>query len=226
MANELRAMTARATLFVFLCNLGCGKQEASETPSLTSAWLQQPPASDPSPAPPTKPPAKSGSTEGAGSTLRLVGIEFKVPPDWVADAIAPGPMAPKAAYKLAKSGADAQDGTLRITHYPEMKGKDEANITRWLSQVRRPDGKPATREDAKITVAQLGAIQLTLFDISGTVSSTMDGSGTGTPNQRLINAILDHPKGPHFVRAAGGSTTMEKWAPAIETFIKGAVIAE
>ncbi len=149
-----------------------------------------------------------------------------MPAGWIAEAPQPGPMAPKAVYRLPKTEGDAQDGTVRITYFPEMKGKDEANIQRWLGQVRRADGQPATREDAKISVTPIGSVKVTLFDITGMVSSSMDGSGAATPNQRLINAILDHPKGPHFVRASGSAATMERWAASIEGFAKSAMAVD
>jgi len=126
-------------------------------------------------------------------------------------------MAPKAIFRLPKVAGDAEDGSIRVTHFPTTKGKDDMNIDRWLGQVRKADGQPAKREDAKISIKELGAIRVTLFDITGTVSGSMDGSGAGATNQRMINAIIDHPMGPHFLRATGGANTIARWQSAIET---------
>ena len=50
---------------------------------------------------------------------------------------------------------------------PRMKRKDEQNIRRWIRQVRHSDGTPATRDDATITVEEMGAGRLTVVDLTG-----------------------------------------------------------
>lgn len=214
----------------------CEKQNApppAATP--TTAKPASAPAGTPAAAPPSSPatppanaaknePASAGASV-AGNRLELEGLVLIIPAEWTADTITPGPLAPKAAFKLPKAEGDTQDGSVRISHYASMKGKDDANIDRWVSQVKRADGTQAKREDAKITVKELGSIRVTLFDITGTVGGSMDGSGAGgMANQRMLNAIIDHPRGPHYLRATGGTATITRWQAALEACALGAVV--
>jgi hypothetical protein len=174
----------------------------------------EPPAS-----PNEKKPAEK-STAASGS-LSLTGVKFSVPPGWVKEEVKPSPMGPVAVYKIPKANG-GDEGTVRITHYPNMKGKemDDRNIDRWLGQVTKPDGSPMTRADAKITTSQVGPVRLTTVDMSGSVKMTMGDAAK--PNYRMIATIVDHPQGPHFVVTGGPATSMEKWAAQIEGFLKSA----
>jgi len=87
---------------------------------------------------------------------------------------------------------------------------DENNIKRWVSQVKKPDGSPMTRADAKIEKIDLGSVQVILVDLEGSVSVGMGRGGTAASGQRMINAIVNHANGPHFVKAIGPSAAMAK----------------
>ena len=178
------------------------------------------------PAPPAKPvePAKPVAPPAKGTTLKLTGLTMTVPQGWVEEKVEATPMGPKAIYRIPKLDAAGEDGMVRITHYPNMKGKDkdDMNIDRWLGQVSKPDGQPLTRSDAKITTTEAGPVRLTVVDMSGSVKMTM--RDTAKPNQRMIAAIVDHPQGPHFVVCAGPAASMEKWAAQIDAFLKSAKV--
>jgi hypothetical protein len=186
---------------------GDGKREMRQTPGDTKKT---------EPAPPPSPAA-------AGSSLALVGLKMTVPAAWVKEEVQPSPMGPVAVFKIPKANG-GDDGAVRITHYPNMKGKemDERNIDRWVGQVTKPDGSPMTRADAKVTTAEVGAVRLTIVDMTGAVKMTMRDAAK--PNHRMIAAIVDHPKGPHFVVAGGPTASMEKWAKDIDAFLKSAKV--
>jgi hypothetical protein len=129
-------------------------------------------------------------------------------------------MAPVAVLRIPRLAPDGEDGTVRITYFPNMKGMDESNIERWVGQVARADGQPATRADAQIKVTELGNVRLTTVDLTGVIKLAM--RDTAKPNTRMIAAIVDHPKGPHFVVAAGDAKSMETWGDQIVGFLKSA----
>ncbi len=190
---------------------------------------QKPPAASPGSAEPAKPVAPDkGNAEGAkdrsGSQLQLTGITFVVPAGWESQQVPPGPMAPKAVYQIPALKAGDEVGIIRITHYPEMKGKDDMNIDRWISQVAKADGQPATRADAKIEKTETGNIRLTTVDVTGGVKVTM--RDTAKPDHRMISAIVDHPKGPHFIVAAGPASAMKTWEADILKFLKSAQVTD
>lgn len=173
------------------------------------------PATEPAKAPaPTPAPATTATGE-----LKLEGLKLTVPAGWVREEVEKSPMGPVAVFKIPK-GDGSDDGAVRITHYPNMKGKemDDRNIDRWVSQVNKSDGSPSTRADAKITTAEAGGVKLTIVELTGSVKIAMRDSAKG--GHKMIAAILDHPKGPHFVVAAGPTASMEKWAAQIDAFLK------
>ncbi|MBI1824832.1 MAG: hypothetical protein HY287_17235 [Planctomycetes bacterium] len=164
--------------------------------------------------------AAAPKAEGGAESLALPGVEFSVPKGWVKDQIPASPMAPQAIFKLPKAEGEADDGTVRVTHFPSMKGKDDMNIERWIGQVTKPDGKPFTKEEAKVTKSESGNLRITVLDLTGNVKMT--GWNEAKPNHRMIAVIVDHPQGPHYVVAGGGVKTMEKWVKDFDAFIKSA----
>lgn len=126
-----------------------------------------------------------------------------------------------AAYRLSKVAPDTEDAILKISHFPAMKGKDADNIGRWLGQVL-VDGKPVTKEAANFKVEEKGNIRLTTMDAKGAISASMMGGGTPTAGQRMISAIIDHPKGPHFVKVTGGEATIAKWRDSVFAMMNSA----
>ena len=190
----------------------------AQKPTADSPPKAEPAQSEPAKAKPVAPPSDRG-----GSQLRLAGIAFVVPAGWESEQIQPGgAMAPKAVYKIPALKAGDEPGMIRITHFPEMKGKDDQNIDRWIAQVTKADGKPAARADAKVDKKESGNIRLTTVDVSGNVKMTM--RDTGKPDHRMIAAIVDHPKGPHFVVAAGPAESMKTWEAAIMAFLQSATV--
>lgn len=194
--------------------------------TLSTSFLLAPPENAKKPAAPAvaAEPAKSEAASSGGAKLALTGLTMTVPAGWKAQEIPPGPMAPKAIYTIPELKPSEGEGVVRITYFPEMKGKDDMNIDRWVGQVTNAEGKPATRAEAKIEKVEMGNIRLTLVDVSGNVKMTM--RDTGKPDHRMIAAIVDHPKGPHFVVAAGPTGAMKTWAAEITAFLKSAQVSD
>ena len=143
-----------------------------------------------------------------------------IPDGWVVQPVKPGPMAAKAAFALPKADGAQENGSVRITHYPGMKGKDDMNIDRWLGQTAQADGTPTTRDSAKIEHKTIGNVHLTTVDVSGAVKATMRSAPQA--GGRMIAAIVDHPRGPHFVVATGEAATIAKWETAVHEFLQSA----
>ena len=160
------------------------------------------------------------STEDSdGATLKLDGITLTVPPGWIVQHTrGTGPMAPKAVLSIPN--ANGEPGSVRITHYPGMRGMNEQNVQRWIAQARKPDGSPMTRADATVTGTTLGKMQLTTIDISGTIKATM--RATAKPSQRMLATIMDHSAGPHFIVVVGDVDLIEISEPDIMDFFNSA----
>ena len=175
----------------------------------------------------TEPHSTEGTTgenrsASGDDVLKLTGVTMRRPEGWGSVTVSKGQFASKTIIRLPKVAGDAEDATVEMTHFPGMKGKDDLNINRWLATVTRSDGSPHTRETAKLKIIEQGHVRLTVLDLSGTVKTSMFGSGGGSPDHRMIAAIVDHPKGPHFVKVVGPAATMEKWADSIDAFLRSA----
>ena len=166
-------------------------------------------------------PSKQSKTDS--QLLELDGLSFTVPKGWMRQPQDKrGPMSPKAVFTIPGIKAEDAAGTVRITHFPTMKGKNDLNIQRWLGQVTKADGRPSTRKDATITKVDIGEVRLTIVDLSGSVRITM--RQTPKPDHRLIACILDHPREPHFVVVAGGKMQMKRWQDEIHAFLRSAKV--
>lgn len=234
MLNRRTILAAVSCLALCLLASGCDKAASNAKPAAPAGGPAKPVASAPKAEPvrPTggdaRPTAAGGAAAkpAAGGELKLAGLTMTVPDGWVAEQAAPGPMAPVAVFSLPKVEGDAADCSVRITFFPGMKGKDDINIDRWLNMVTQADGKPHTRETAKLTTTTIDHVRLTTVDMSGTVDSGMGGGEMEMKDSRQIAAIVDHPRGPHYVKVFGPAKSMEKWAGSIEAFLKSAKAGE
>ncbi len=231
MTNMRRKITMTIGFVAMGTLSGC---DTSNPPAATPPSPQHPPTTAkaaPTAPPTTTPPghpdvpdthAATASTAQDGSSLKLTGISLTVPSGWVAQPTPTGPMAPKAVFSLPHTGESGEDVSVRITYFPSMKGKDEMNIDRWIRQARHADGTPLTRADAKIERKEFGNVRVTTVDVSGTIQATMRAAPkTGN---RMIAAIVDHPRGPHFVSIVGDKAAMDHWEPTIRSFLHSAKV--
>jgi len=173
----------------------------------------QMPQSAPS-AEPAGEPAKGGEVEV------LAGIKLTTPAGWVPLELKSTGGAfsikPAAAFSLPKVEGDDEDASVRVTHFPGMKNVPaEAQLNRWYNQFSQPDGK-ATKDVAIAQSFVLGDATVTLADIPG----TMGAGPSAKPNYRLVAAIIEHPKGPHFVKVTGPTKTIDKWKDSIVEYVK------
>jgi len=236
--RTITSMMCCANLAVL--SVGCDQNNSGKSVPSGNNTLETTPAPPPGTAaaarntatsdtvPPDRPPAAASQQPTAGSnidgaTLHLAGITMTIPDGWVAQPVSPGPMAPVAVFALPKADGAQEDGSVRITYFPAMKGKDDLNIDRWLGQTARADGTPTKREDAKIEYKDIGNVHLKTVDVSGAVKATMRSAAQ--PGGRMIAAIVDHPRGPHFVVATGETATIAKWERAVHDFL-GSVKAD
>ena len=167
----------------------------------------------------TDPPSASAEVE-ENDTLTLAGIVMTIPEGWTRKPTSGGAMAPVAVLELPAGDGDGP-ASVRITHFPGMKGMNDANIGRWVGQVKGPDGQPMKREDAKVTTRTVGGATLTLVDVSGKVTAgdMLLTGAAGIDNGRLIAVIVDHPKGPHFIKISGPASTLDSQSESITAFL-------
>lgn len=219
--GSMFGMTAAGIFGAVMCITG-SSFAADPKPAAPAA---EKPAAKPAEAAPASPKKLTDGASLEGKALKLDGITMTVPDGWEAAPVQTTAMGPVAIFTLAKAEGESEPAQARITYYPSMKGKDDENIERWLKQVKQADGSAHTRDTAKITKTEQGNVRVTVVDISGTVDNSMAGGGQSA-GTRMLAAIVDHPKGPHYIKVTGSLKTMEKWQQAVDTFFKSAKVVQ
>ena len=124
-----------------------------------------------------------------------------------------------AQFTLPRATGDSEDAELVLYYFGGGGGSVDANIDRWLGQIRQPDGSATTARRDERTV---NGLALTLIDASGRyVAAAMPGVSEqmDKPNYRLRAGVVQTPHGPYFIKLTGPQKTVAKWDKAFETFI-------
>jgi hypothetical protein len=154
----------------------------------------------------------------AFSTLLAAGLSFTAPDGWKR---APGSSSMRVAeFTLARAAGDTEDAQLIVYYFGGSGGSVDANITRWVAQMRQADGKPVA--DAKRVSRTVNGLTVTLVDVAGTyVAETAPGAAErhNKPRFRLRAGIVDTPNGPYFIKLTGPEKTVTTWDHAYEQFV-------
>ncbi|HSS20635.1 MAG TPA: hypothetical protein VLL54_11220 [Pyrinomonadaceae bacterium] len=139
-------------------------------------------------------------------------VHFKVPPGWVVEK--PTSDMRLAQYKLPQAEGDTEDALLVVYYFgPGQGGTPQANIDRWVGQVKQPDGSES-KDKAKTGAMTVNGLQVTTVDVRGTYSGGMsqDSAPKNSASMyRLRGAIVETPKGSYFIKLTGPEKTVNHW---------------
>jgi hypothetical protein len=128
-----------------------------------------------------------------------------------------------AQYKLPKADGDAEDALLVVYYFGQGQGGSaQANIDRWINQVKQPDGKPS-KEKAKTETLTVNGLPVNTVDVTGNYAGGMSPDSAPANNKsiyRLRAAVIDTPKGSYFVKLTGPEKTVSHWDQAYTDYIK------
>lgn len=198
--------------------LAC-KSESSSAPAPAPAASATPPTPHAAaPAAPGQPPNAHGTDPRAAQTaprplekradgrVALGPFTMVVPDGWKEN---PSTSSMRAAeFELPAAGGG--EGEVIVYHFGSSgAGSVQANIDRWVSQFKQPDGRPS-KEVAKIEKAQFAGQESSVVSVSGRyVAPAMPG---GQPqdkqDQALVAAIVPSPQGPYYFRLIGSKATV------------------
>ncbi len=138
-------------------------------------------------------------------------------------AVAPGgwvAQQPSSSMRVAQYGlpGPAGEATLGIFFFgPGQGGSVEANIERWHGQFTQEDGQSA---QGRRWTRQVGDIEITGMDVSGTFSAGMGmGGSEPQPGYRMLGAIAVHRSGTVFFKMTGPAQTIAQWAASFDEFL-------
>jgi hypothetical protein len=195
-----------ASVLVLACKGG-----ASDAAPSTSVLEASPSPATPKHGEPPEAVAARSLVKLADGRAVVGPFSMQVPADWkesptesnmrVAEFKVPGP-----------AGAQAE---LIVYYFGEGgAGSIDANVDRWVSQFKQPDGKPS-REVTKIEKASLAGQEATLVSLAGRYVAAPPGGGEAVDkaDQALLAAIVPSPRGPYYFRLIGDQTAVAEQAP-------------
>lgn len=158
-------------------------------------------------------PSKQSSTAAAGE------LRFQAPEGWVSEE--PSSKMRVAQYKLPRVEGDSEDASLVLYYFGSAQGGSvQANVERWISQMKQPDTEAAKPKTETLTI---NGLKITTVDASGTYTAEMSpGSGTfyNKPTYRLLAAVVETPKGPFFAKLVGPAKTVRRWEKAYLEYLQ------
>jgi hypothetical protein len=156
------------------------------------------------------PPPPPGS--GAGSQ----GLTWTAPKEWTVEK--PSSSMRRAQYRISGPGGPAEC----VVFYfgPGQGGDAKSNVSRWASQFRQPDGKPAG-DAVKTREVTVSGMRVVMVELTGTYVGGMGSSaGPERADQMLLGAIADGPDAQWFFRAIGPRATLEPQRAAFDRMIR------
>ena len=103
-------------------------------------------------------PVASQSVQNASGELR-----FKVPEGWTSEK--PTSDMRLAQYKLPKAAGDGEDALLVVYYFGQGQGgSPQANIDRWINQMKQPDGG-SSKDKAKTGTMTVNGLQVSTVDV-------------------------------------------------------------
>jgi hypothetical protein len=159
--------------------------------------------------------SKATSLQTASGELR-----YKVPEGWTVEK--PTSEMRFAQYKLPKAAGDGEDALLIVYYFGKGQGgTPEANIERWINQVKQPDGSAST-DKAKIEKQTVNGLPVTTLDLLGNYSGGMSADSAPQDSKsiyRLRGAIIETPRGSYFAKLTGPEKTVNHWDQSFNDYI-------
>ncbi len=171
--------------------------------------------------PPGHPPVRGGRPSvpapPPGSGTGRQALVWTAPPGWTT--VTPSSSMRRAQYRIDGPGGPAECAVFYFG--PGQGGDARANVARWISQFRRPDGRPVG-DAAKTREITVGDIPVTVVEVGGTFVGGM-GPGAGGPERpdyMLLGAIAQGPDANWFFRATGPRRTLEPQRGAFDRLVR------
>ncbi len=202
----LKTITPLCLVAVICC--GCSKNSGGVRPNSTVAQ-----------------PSNSTAAQSSGNSASAQNVagefRFKVPDGWTVEK--PTSEMRVAQYKLPKADGDSEDALLVVYYFGQGQGGSaQANIDRWINQIKQPDGQDS-KEKAKTETLTANGLQVNTVDVSGNYAGGMSPDSAPANNKsiyRLRAAVVETPKGSYFVKLTGPEKTVGRWDQAYNDYIK------
>ncbi|MCI0660876.1 MAG: hypothetical protein L0220_07365 [Acidobacteria bacterium] len=163
-------------------------------------------------------PASSSSSSAPAAQGNASGLQWTAPSGWKTGPA--GSSMRAATYLIPAAGGDNEGGECAV--FKNIGGGVAANINRWISQFKQPDGSSSEAKaiQKKNTV---NGLQVTTVDLTGTFTNSgmaMGQSTTPKPGYRLLGAIVETPQGDVFFKMTGPEKTIASAEADFQSLLK------
>ena len=152
----------------------------------------------------------------AAASVAFLDYTAPLPDCWTAEA--PSSSMRQLQYRVRGEAGNAQF----IVYYfgPGQGGSATANIARWQSQFTGPDGGPVTPAVETFTVNDW---PVTLASFAGSYARGIGSGpqGRAVPDQVLLAAVIETPRGPVIVQLFGAAATVREYETGFRGFVTG-----
>jgi hypothetical protein len=126
-----------------------------------------------------------------------------------------------AEFVIPRADGDTEDGELVVYYFGIGAGTVDANVERWLGQIRQPDGS-STKDKARRSSQTVNGLRVTLVDVAGTYVAEVRPGATerfNKPGFRLRAAVVETPRGPYYIKMTGPTKTIGGEDAAFTAFL-------
>ncbi len=154
-------------------------------------------------------------TRVATRDIDVLGYTAPMPHFWVEQA-------PETTMRLAQfsvPGPDGETGEAEVFYFGKV-GTAAGNIARWEAQFATPDGKPVKASVERLTVA---GMPVSIAELRGSYARGvgMGPIGAFKPNQILLAAVIETPKGNVIIQLHGNAPVVEANREAFQEMVRG-----
>jgi hypothetical protein len=157
-------------------------------------------------------------------TIDAGGLTFQAPASWKSSQ--PSSVMRRAVLKVEPVPGDDDPAELVVFAFPGGAGTVEANIKRWQSQFKDPDGNPPKIESKTVKGKN---VEVTRVETSGHYfPSQLPGQPkqADKPNYRLLGAIVQSGTTGYFFKMTGPDKTMRAARAAFDELIASMKVTE
>jgi len=220
----IRNLRSAMILFVAIFLIACAEHVKDDAPaqSPTASQTTAKVASSPSSLPiavghESTVAASSAPTSAPAAQDSASGLQWTTPSRWKTG---PERSAMRAAtYLIPAAGGDNEGGECAV--FKNIGGGVAANINRWISQFKQPDGS-ASSTKAIQKKETINGLQVTTVDLTGTFtgSGMMGQPSTEKAGYRLLGAIVETPQGDVFFKLTGPAKTIASAEADFQSLLK------
>jgi hypothetical protein len=163
---------------------------------------------------------RPGGAASQRQAVDFLGLRTSLPSGWHRTE-------PTSSMRLAQYSVDGngKDQSAELIFYYFGRGQGgtaEANIARWQSQFRGPDG---TAPQPAVSNLEVSGMPLTRVRLQGSYARRIGvgPGGTGKPDQTLIAALLQTPEGQVTIQLHGDTRLVDSLEPDFDDMLLGIV---